>query len=111
MQIRGSRGAQSSESLMQCLGHGVGKLGFDSLRDCGDTVSASSSLDRGHHTHARSPKDSRRDEEQSMTKDKRKVKPSTGHSPAIMGKGAAHRDRTKYTRKRKHDKRQEQDQD
>lgn len=46
-----------------------------------------------------------------MTKDKRKVKPSTGHSPAIMGKGAAHRDRTKYTRKRKHDKRQEQDQD
>ena len=48
---------------------------------------------------------------QSMSKDKRKVKPSTGHSPAIMGKGAPHRDRTKYTRKRKHDKRQDQNQD
>ena len=46
-----------------------------------------------------------------MSKDKRKVKPSTGHSPAIMGKGAAHRDRTKYTRKQKHDKRQDQNQD
>lgn len=44
-----------------------------------------------------------------MAKDKRKVKYRTGHSPAIMGKGAAHRVRTKYTRKRKHDKRQDPD--
>ena len=36
------------------------------------------------------------------TKDKRLVKPSKGHSPAIMSKGTAHRDRTKYRRKEKH---------
>ena len=36
-------------------------------------------------------------------KDKRVVKPSKGHSPAILGKGAAHTDRTKYNRKRKHE--------
>jgi hypothetical protein len=35
---------------------------------------------------------------------KRLVKPSKGHSPAIMGKGAPHKDRTKYTRKQKHEK-------
>lgn len=34
-------------------------------------------------------------------KDKRIVKPRTGHSPAILGKGTAHRVRTKYTRKGK----------
>ena len=39
-----------------------------------------------------------------MAKDKRLVKPSKGHSPEILGKGAPHRDRTKYTRKQKHEK-------
>jgi len=32
-------------------------------------------------------------------KDKRKVKPRTGHSPPLLGKGAPHRVRTKYKRK------------
>lgn len=41
-----------------------------------------------------------------MAKDKRKIKPRQGHLPPILGKGAAHRDRTKYTRKRKHGKEQ-----
>jgi len=31
----------------------------------------------------------------------RLVKPRKGHSPGIMGKGAPHKDRTKYTRKDK----------
>ena len=34
-----------------------------------------------------------------------RIKGSTGHSPAILGKGAAHTDRTKYTRKEKHNDR------
>ena len=34
--------------------------------------------------------------------DKRKVKPRYGHLPDILGKGAAHRDRSKYRRKQKH---------
>jgi len=34
-------------------------------------------------------------------KGKRLIKPRTGHSPAILGKGTAHRVRTKYTRKGK----------
>ena len=37
----------------------------------------------------------------------RLVKPSTGHPPKILGKGAAHRDRTKYRRKQKHGKAQD----
>jgi len=37
-------------------------------------------------------------------KDKRIVKPKKGHSPAILGKGTAHRVRTKYTRKGKEKK-------
>ena len=36
------------------------------------------------------------------TKDKRLVKPRKGHSPDILGKGTAHRDRTKYRRKEKY---------
>jgi len=36
------------------------------------------------------------------TKDKRVVKPRKGQSPPIMGKGCAHKVRTKHTRKRKH---------
>lgn len=37
-----------------------------------------------------------------MAKDKRVVKPRTGHSPAILGKGSAHKVKTKYVRKEKH---------
>ena len=37
-----------------------------------------------------------------MTKQRPPVKRRSGHSPALLGKGAAHRDRTKYRRKRKH---------
>ena len=42
-----------------------------------------------------------------MAKDKRVIKPKTGHSPAILGKGHAHPVRTKYRRKPKHRKVQE----
>ena len=42
-----------------------------------------------------------------QNKDKRKVKPRQGHLPPILGKGAAHRDRTKYKRKQKHVRNQE----
>ena len=38
---------------------------------------------------------------------KRKIKPRQGHLPPILGKGAAHRDRTKYKRKQKHGKAQD----
>lgn len=37
-------------------------------------------------------------------KDKRLIKPKKGHPPEILRKGSAHRDRTKYTRKKKHGK-------
>jgi len=37
-----------------------------------------------------------------MGKDKRVVKPRKGHSPDLLRKGSAHRDRSKYTRKEKH---------
>jgi len=40
-------------------------------------------------------------------KDKRKVKRRQGHLPSLLGKGAAHTDRTKYTRKRKNVRNQE----
>jgi len=36
------------------------------------------------------------------SKGKRLVKPIRGHMTGLMGKGAAHKDRTKYTRKEKH---------
>jgi hypothetical protein len=39
----------------------------------------------------------------STKKGKAPVKRRAGHSPAILGKGTAHRIRTKYTRKQKHD--------
>lgn len=32
----------------------------------------------------------------------KRIKPKTGHSPAILGKGTAHAVKTKYTRKTKH---------
>lgn len=42
-----------------------------------------------------------------MAKDKRKIKPKQGPLPDILGKGAPHRDRTKYKRKQKHVLREE----
>ena len=38
-------------------------------------------------------------------KGKRLVKPALGHMQGILGKGAAHTDSTKYTRKEKHNDR------
>jgi hypothetical protein len=37
-----------------------------------------------------------------MAKDKRLVKPCPGPLPDILGKGGPMKDKTKYTRKRKH---------